>query len=90
MHRRAWRLEHRTFVHGGVRRTLRLASFAAGWLASADSPSGPTLAADRSLILAAWRALEPMEIDLIEAVAIVGRLPRPEPTTVATRAEEGS
>ena len=73
---RTWRIEHRTFIHGGVPRPLRLVGFDAGWLASADSASGPTLAADRSPFLAAWRALEPLGIDLVEALAIVGAAPK--------------
>ena len=76
--RRAWRVEHRTFTDGGVNRQLRLVAFAAGWLASADTASGPTMAADRSPFLAAWRALGPMGIDLVQAVAIVGRIRRAE------------
>ena len=82
--RRAWRIEHRTFTDGGVQRPLRLVSFATGWLASADSAAGPTLAADRSPFLAAWRALEPLGIDLVEAIAIVGTVTRaslPEPAS---------
>ncbi len=71
-----WRIERRTFMDGGVRRPLRLVAFATGWLASADSASGPTLAADRSPLLAAWRALEPVGIDLVDAMAILGVVPR--------------
>jgi hypothetical protein len=75
--RRPWRIEHRTFSEGGVQRPLRLVACATGWLASADSRRGPTLAADRSPFLAAWRALEPMGFDLVEAIAIVGTIGRP-------------
>lgn len=74
---RQWRAERRTFVDGRVERTLRLVAFAGGWLASADSVSGPTLAADRSPYLAAWRALEPLGIDLVEAIAVVGSVSGP-------------
>jgi len=73
---RAWRIERRFITVGGVRRPLRLVSFAAGWLASADGPAGPTLAADRSPFLAAWRALEPLGIELVDAIAVVGTVPR--------------
>lgn len=70
----AWQLERRYVEVGGVRRPLRLVRFAAGWLASVDTPAGPTLGADRSPYLAARRALEPLGIDLAEALAIVGRV----------------
>jgi hypothetical protein len=68
----AWRLERRYVEVGGVRRPLRLVEFAAGWLASVDTPDGPTLGADRSPFLAARRALEPLGIGLVDAMAIVG------------------
>jgi hypothetical protein len=54
---------------------MRLVSFRRGWLASVDTVSGPTLAADRSPYLAAWRALEPLGVDLAEAMILVGRMP---------------
>ncbi len=71
---RVWRIERRTFLDNGVRRPLRLVAFATGWLASADTASGPTMAADRSPFLAAWRALEPMGVDLVDAMSIVGSI----------------
>jgi hypothetical protein len=83
---RVWCSERRTFMDGGVRRPLRLVAFATGWLASADSASGPTMAADRSPFLAAWRALEPMGIDLVEAIAIVGNVPRLKGASLAEEA----
>jgi hypothetical protein len=55
---------------------LRLVRFDAGWLASVDTESGPTLGADRSPYLAARRALEPLGIGLVEAMTLVGSMPR--------------
>ena len=69
----AWRLEHRTVLARGLELPMRLVAFDAGWLASVDLPSGPTIGADRSPYLAAWRALDPLDLDLPEAIAIVGR-----------------
>jgi len=71
-----WQVERRFVTVRGVRRPLRLVRFSAGWLASADTPSGPTLGADRSPYLAARAALEPLGIDLVEAMRVVGRVPR--------------
>ena len=66
---------HRRFVTAcGVRRTLRLVEFATGWVASVDTPSGPTVGVDRSPYLAARRALEPIDVDLVTAMTLVGRL----------------
>lgn len=70
----AWQLERRFIDVEGARRPLRLVRFETGWLASIDTPSGPTLGADRSPFLAARRALEPLGIGLAEALAIVGRI----------------
>ena len=67
-----FRVQRRFVTAGGVRRTVRLVRFATGWLASADSPEGPTLGADRSPYLAARRAVEPLGIDLVTAMALVG------------------
>ena len=67
-----FRAQRRFVTVGGVRRTMRLVRFDAGWLASADTPEGPTLGADRSPYLAARRALEPLGIDLVTAMALVG------------------
>lgn len=71
-----WQMERRFVTLHGVRRPLRLVRFASGWLASLDTPSGPTLAADRSPYLAAQRALEPLGIGMTEAMMLVGRIPR--------------
>lgn len=67
----SFRLEERTIRVGGTERSLRLARFDRGWLASVDTESGPTLGADRSPYLAAWRALEPLGVDLSQAMALV-------------------
>ncbi len=67
-----WQIERRFVSVRGVRRPFRLVRFAAGWLASVDTESGPTLAADRSPYLAARRALEPLGIGMIEAMTLVG------------------
>ena len=72
----AWQLERRFVTVLGVRRPLRLVRFAAGWVASVDGPSGPTVGADRSPYLAAARALEPFGIDMATAMAVVGRVGR--------------
>jgi hypothetical protein len=71
-----WQLERRFVTVRGVRRPLRLVRFDAGWLASVDTESGPTIGADRSPYLAARRALEPLGIGLVEAMTLVGSLPR--------------
>lgn len=71
-----FQVERRYVTVGGVRRTLRLVRFATGWVASVDTPSGPTVGVDRSPYLAARRALEPIGIDLVEAMTVVGRLDR--------------
>ncbi len=70
----AFQVERRYVTVGGVRRTLRLVRFATGWVASVDTPSGPTVGVDRSPYLAARQALEPVGIDLVEAMMVVGRL----------------
>jgi len=72
----SWQLERRFVTVRGVRRPLRLVRFDAGWLASVDTESGPTLGADRSPYLAARRALEPLGIGLVEAMTLVGSMPR--------------
>jgi hypothetical protein len=66
-------MEHRTILARGLELPMRLVGFDAGWLVSVDLPSGPTLGADRSPYLAAWRALEPLGLDLPDAIAVVGR-----------------
>ena len=71
----AWRLYQREVIVRGEPRRLRLVRFHGGWLASVDADSGPTLAADRSPHLAAWRALEPLGVELGDAIVAVGRLP---------------
>ena len=67
-----WQLERRYVEVGGMRRLLRLVRFDAGWLASVDTPAGPTLGVDRSPYLAASRALEPIGVGLAEAMALIG------------------
>lgn len=67
-----WQIERRFVTVRGVRRPLRLVRFSTGWLASVDTETGPTLAADRSPYLAARRALEPLGIGMIEAMTLVG------------------
>jgi hypothetical protein len=69
-----FQVERRYVTVGGVRRTLRLVRFATGWVASVDTPSGPTVGVDHSPYLAARRALEPVGMDLVEAMTVVGRL----------------
>lgn len=76
LHQPLWRLERRTVTVRGQARSMRLVAFQRGWLASIDTESGPTLAADRSPYLAAWRALEPLGVDFAVAVTLVGRMPR--------------
>ena len=71
-----WQLERRFVTVRGVRRPLRLVRFDAGWLASVDTEDGPTIGADRSPYLAARRALEPLGIGLVEAMTLVGSMPR--------------
>jgi hypothetical protein len=71
-----FQVERRHVTVDGVRRTLRLVHFASGWVASVDTPSGPTVGVDRSPYLAARRALEPIGIGLVEAMNVVGRLER--------------
>lgn len=71
-----WRLERRTVTVRGRTRSMRLVAFERGWLASVDTESGPTMAADRSPYLAAWRALEPLGVDLAEALTAVGPVSR--------------
>ena len=68
----AWQLERRYIEVAGTRRLLRLVRFEAGWVASVDTPSGPTLGVDRSPYLAASRALEPIGVGLAEAMALIG------------------
>jgi hypothetical protein len=70
----AWQIERRFVTVGGVRRTLRLVRFATGWVASADTISGPTVGADRSPYLAARKALEPLGVGLVEAMTLVGKI----------------
>ena len=69
-----WQIERRFVTVRGVRRPMRLVRFSTGWLASVDTETGPTLAADRSPYLAARRALEPLGIGMIEAMTLVGPL----------------
>lgn len=76
LHQPVWRLERRTVTVRGRARSMRLVAFERGWLASVDTESGPTMAADRSPYLAAWRALEPLGVDLAEALTAVGPVSR--------------
>ena len=71
-HGAVYRLEERTVTIQGVEQRLRLVEFASGWLASVDTVSGPTLGADRSPYLAAWRALDPLGIELSEVMLLIG------------------
>jgi len=68
----AFQVERRFVTVLGVRRPLRLVRFATGWLASVDTASDPTIGVDRSPYLAARAALEPLGIDMVEAMALVG------------------
>ena len=68
---RSFRREERTIVVKGVERRLRLVEFARGWLASVDTESGPTLGADRSPYLAAWRALDPLGVELAAVMLLL-------------------
>ena len=70
--RPAFRIERRFVEVRGVRWTLRLVRFEAGWLASVDTPEGPTIGADRSPYLAASRALEPIGIGLTGVIEVLG------------------
>jgi hypothetical protein len=70
----AWQIERRYVEVDGARRPLRLVRFATGWLASVDTPTGPTLGADRSPYLAARQALEPIGVSLADALSLVGRI----------------
>jgi hypothetical protein len=70
--RAPWRMVRRTIVVRGIPRTLRLVQFPSGWIASADTESGPTMAVDPSPHLAASRALEPAGIGMVEAMMLVG------------------
>lgn len=70
----AFLVQRRFVTVAGVRRTVRLVRFASGWLASTDTPDGPTLGADHSPYLAVRRALEPLGVDLVTAMGIVGDL----------------
>lgn len=77
LNERVWRIEYRTIAVRGQERVMRLVAFERGWLASVDTESGPTLGADRSPYLAAWRALQPLDVDLAEAMLSVGYMARP-------------
>lgn len=72
----AFQVERRHLTVDGVRRTLRLVRFATGWVASVDTPHGPTMGVDRSPYLAARQALEPIGVGLVETMSVVGRLDR--------------
>lgn len=76
VHRPLWHAQHRTIRVGGRERSMRLVAFDRGWLASVDTESGPSLGADRSPYLAVWRALEPLGVELAEAMTLVGRVRR--------------
>jgi hypothetical protein len=70
----AWRLERRYLTVGEERLPLRLVRFATGWIASLDTVTGPTIGLDRSPYLAAHRALEPLGLDLVASMTLVGRI----------------
>ena len=72
----AWTVERRTISVRGIPRALRLARFHAGWVASMDTESGPTLGLDRSPYLAASMAMEPLGVGLAEVMALVGPVRR--------------
>ena len=69
-----WRGRSLSIRVGDEWTTLRLARFARGCLASADSLEGPTLGFDRSPYLAARRALEPLGVGLVAAMSAIGRI----------------
>ena len=68
----AWSVERRTIIVRGTPRVLRLAHFHAGWVASMDTESGPTLGVDRSPYLAIGMAMETLDVGLAEVMALVG------------------
>ena len=68
----AWQLERRYVEANGVRYLLRLVRFDTGWVASIDTPAGPTLGVDRSPYLATARALEPIGVGLERAMTLIG------------------
>lgn len=70
----AWRMRSLSVRARGEWTTLRLTRFAQGWLASADTLEGPTLGYDASPYLAARRALDPLGIGLVSAMAVVGEV----------------
>ena len=67
-----WHMERRSIEIDGVARVIRLVRFGSRWLASVDTESGPTLGADASPYLATHRALEPLGVELVEAMTVVG------------------
>lgn len=67
-----WEARLLTVRVAGQPRGIRLIRFARGWIASADTVGGPTLAVDRSPYLAVQRAVEPLGIELVEALTAVG------------------
>lgn len=69
-----WRMVRRTVMVRSIPRNLRLVRFATGWIASADTESGPTMAVDASPHLAAARALEPLGVGMVEAMTLVGTI----------------
>jgi hypothetical protein len=69
-----WYLQQRRLEVRGAEYRLRLVRFEAGWLASVDTESGPTLGVDRSPYLAARRALEPIGVEMVEAMTLLGRI----------------
>jgi hypothetical protein len=69
-----WHMQQRRLEVRGAEYRFRLVRFEAGWLASVDTESGPTLGMDRSPYLAARRALEPIGIGMVEAMTLLGRI----------------
>jgi hypothetical protein len=68
----AWQLERRYVEANGIRYLLRLVRFDTGWMASVDTPTGPTLGVDRSPYLATARAVEPIGVRLEQAMTLIG------------------
>ncbi len=73
---RTWHMERRSIDVDGMARVIRLVRFGSRWLASVDTEAGPTLGADASPYLATHRALEPLGVELVEAMTLVGPIER--------------
>lgn len=66
-----WQARSMSIRVGDEWTTLRLVRFDRGWVASADTLEGPTLGLDRSVYLAARRALEPLGIGLLAVMTAI-------------------